>query len=363
MGIRKGTKLDLGPWATSEIDFEETARQVAGLGADAELPDEVRFLAGVVRLVLKRMATDTLNEDPLMPAIFLLNPCSESEIDGNIPKHKPLLDNGLTPVAGRLWFVSPAVVEGTYVDFDCDDDVFFELVNDGLRLGNVPAVIFDPRTTNLEIRYYRDGLSKAEDCDMINLKNTEISMEQVFSLINLVHRNTLVSPDGQPQEGKLWRRNSRHWPAENAEGMIQLYLVVGLKTKFPWCTPRFEQPGISGRLDIQIEVVSPLNRLNVIQLAILELKVLRSFGSTGKSVSKNETLEWVKEGVKQAASYRDDRHAQWAALCCFDMRKEDTGESCFEHVLELAERLDVILKIWFLFASAKEYRDGTTVKI
>jgi len=68
-------------------------------------------------------------------------------------------------------------------------------------------------------------------------------------------------------------------------------------------------------------------------------------------------LDWVESGVKQAFAYGKDRSARATALCCFDMRKEQTGEACFDHVRDTATELAVQLRVWFLFASAEEFRD------
>ncbi len=123
------------------------------------------------------------------------------------------------------------------------------------------------------------------------------------------------------------------------------------------CIVRHEQSIVSGRLDLEIEESDPLDRSQITRHAVLELKVLRSFRSSGAAVRPNETLDWVLAGVKQAASYRREKGARAAALCCFDMRREHSGEQCFNHVRELAVDLETDLTHWFIFSTSERYRD------
>ena len=54
-----GRRNPLGPW--SGTDLVQTARENAGIGADADLPPEVRFIAGVAKLVRRRRAEHGLH--------------------------------------------------------------------------------------------------------------------------------------------------------------------------------------------------------------------------------------------------------------------------------------------------------------
>ncbi len=162
----------------------------------------------------------------------------------------------------------------------------------------------------------------------------------------------------QIHPGKLWQDHEKWWPAKQAEALVQLHLKAGLAGAFLTCTVRHEQTMAEGRLDLQIEERDPLDPGKVTHHAVLELKVLRSFGETGKAYTEQDMLDWIESGVKQAAAYRDNKGARHAVLCCFDMRVEDTKEVCFAHVLDLARRLSVELKRWFLYGSSDLYRDA-----
>ena len=130
----------LGTWANA--DLPGTARTNAGVGTDTGLPKEVRFATGIVKLIRRRMAELGAESVPARPAVFLLEPNARALTPDFEPRRIPMLDNGLTSVAGRLWYVNEAVVSGKYVELDdVEDDSLFRVVTDDLGLGKVPAVI------------------------------------------------------------------------------------------------------------------------------------------------------------------------------------------------------------------------------
>lgn len=353
-----GETVDLGAWAGD--DLADTVRTTFTVGADSDLPDEVRFVAGIAKLVVRCIAQATDGIDSPTPAIFLLAPVPVAAAERFGPKRVPMLDNGLTPVNGRLWFVSPVVVVGSYIELeDYDDDRIFGFVTDELQLGDAPAIVFDPRTRALEVRLYRKGLNYPEEYEASSVGCVDLGLPRILEVVDLIHGRCFITPDAQEQAGLLWHDKAKFIPVENAEKVVQFYLRVGLTTAFPVCTVRTEQHGLPGRLDLEIEESDAVDRSQFIRHAILELKVLRSFWSTGTPVSEEYTRDWVESGVKQAAAYRNERHARAAALCCFDMRCDDTGQDCFRHVIELATTHRVLLKVWFLYASSKQYRDAT----
>ncbi|HEY7291586.1 MAG TPA: hypothetical protein VH583_17245 [Vicinamibacterales bacterium] len=296
--------------------------------------------------------------DPKRPAVFLLEPQGAAIEAGHEPKRVPMLDNGLTPVTGRLWFVTDVVVSGRYLDVqDADDDGLFGIVTDTLHMGDVPAVVYDPRTAIATVRFYPNGLASPDICEIATVHGAEVSLERVLDAVDHVHRTQMVTPEAQPKAAKLWLDGDKWWPAQDAEDRTLVYLKVGLAAAFPTCTVRQEQTGVPGRLDLEIEERDPIDRAKLTRHAVLELKVLRSFRSSGAVVPESENAKWVESGVKQAAAYRDDRSAQAAALCCFDMRRDFSGELCFAQVTDLAIRLNVRLRVWFLFATSKQYRE------
>ena len=352
-------RTTLGSWAGG--DFATTVSQNRGVGVDADLPDENRFVAGVVQLLRRRSAElDRRGEsDDVDIAIFILKPRPPDSIAD--AEREPMIDNGLTRVNGRLWFTAAPVISAHYVDLpDDSDDGRFSYVVDEHDVGSQPALIFDPRTVRPQLRWYPEGLDQPTNMELKPLEGS-VNPGDVFSAINQVYNQCFITPGGLPQGVSLWEDPSHFAVLQNAEALVQSHLKAGLVMRFPFCTVRHEQTQVTGRTDLEIEQPDPLDRSQVTRYAIMELKVLRSFWSTGSTVSETHTKGWITDGVRQAAAYRTEKGFQWSALCCFDMRSDNMGdEASFGHVHEYADSLQVSLKRWFLYSSAAHLRQSMT---
>ena len=347
----------LGRW--SDGDFQQTVARNRGVGADAGLPDENRFLAGVVQLLRRRDAElESLEEaDHCDLAIFVLKP-NPLALGDNVMR-EPMFDNGCAQISGRLWLVSAPVVNGYYIDLpDGNDDGRFRFVTDTHNLGVQPAIIYDPRTVQPSLRWYPNGLGQPDDMELKPLDGV-VEPSDVFGAIDAAYRQCLITPGGLPSGVSIWHDAPKQLPARNAEALLQSHLKAGLVMRFPFCTIRHEQAQPAGRTDLEVEQADPIDRTRVQRHAILELKVLRSYRKSGATVSPAVTANHVAEGVKQAASYRDEKGARWSAVCCFDMRSDDVGEvACFAHVRQSAVDRNVLLRRWFLYASATALRNS-----
>ena len=289
-------------------------------------------------------------------AIFVLNPGPPASLP-NAPR-EPMIDNGLTMVVGRLWFTAASVASAHYVDLpqNASDDDLFSFVTDEHSLGSRPALFFDRRTPSPELRWYPDGLRDPNNVDVKPLVG-DVSADEVFAAIDRLHRECLVTPISLPLGGTLWKNAAKYWPRENVESTIQSHVKISLVSRFPFCTIRHEQTQQTGRNDLEIEQTDPFDNNSLVRHAIIELKVLRSFGSTGSPVSDLETDQSIQEGVQQAAAYRAVKSARWSVLSCFDMRETDAGyDACFAHVRDCASTKDVVLWRWFLYESSASYR-------
>ena len=359
MGSDNDSKTPLGRWADG--DFAATISQYRGVGINADLPDVNRFVSGVVQLLRRRTAElERRGEsDDVDIAIFVLKPRPPDSIT-NV-KREPMVDNGLTKLIGRLWFTAAPVISAHYVELPEDSDHRrFSYVEDEHDLGGQPTLIFDPRTVQPQLRWYPEGLGQPDNMELKAIEGV-VTPDQVFDAISQVYRQCFVTPGGLPQGVSLWHDASQYRPLRNAEALLQSHLKAGLVMSFPFCTVRHEQTQMTGRTDLEIEQPNALDRSIVIRHAVIELKVLRSSWSTGSAVSDAQMKEWIMEGVLQAAAYRMENNFQWSALCCFDMRKDDIGdETCFTHVLECADAREVLLRRWFLYASATDYRKAMT---
>ena len=331
----------LGTWA--DEDFEGTVLEHSGVGSDVDMPDEVRFVAGVVKLLQRRIAEieAEAQSDDTDIAIFVLKPKPPDSVAG--AESQPMVGNGLTKLIGRLWFTAAPVASAHYVDLpeDTNDSGRISYVADVLHLGSLPTLIFDPRTQLPELRWYPEGLNDLNNVEVKHLHG-DVSPVEVFATIDRLYYQCFVTPGTMAPGGNLWRDSAQSQVRQNAEALVQAQIKAGLATRFPFCTIRHEQPQPSGRTDLEIEQPDPRRRGSVTRFGILELKVLRSFGSTGIAVSATQNQEWIRGGVQQAAAYRNEKHAKWSALCCFDMRTVNPGDyECFAHIRDNATAFDV----------------------
>lgn len=360
MATDGGPGAALGPWEGG--DFQSTIDEYGGVSADPDLPDESRFVSGVAKLLLRRQAeaNNLGKSDSNDIAIFVLVHAVPASLRN--AQRVPMFDNGLTMVTGRVWFTAAAVVSARYLELpdEASDDAHFSYVVDCLGLGSQQTVVFDPRPANPELRWYPEGLSEPDVVEQKPLAG-DVTVSEVFEAIERIYQQNLITPISLPPGTGLWINSRLYHPRENAEALVQSYLKIGLTGAFPSCIFRHEQSQPAGRTDLEIFTINPLDGKSSVAYAIIELKVLRSFGSRGAAVSQAYTNSAIEEGVKQAAAYRETKPANWSALCCFDMRKDDLGEdACFFHVRCLATHREVSLKRWFIFASSSAYRDTIT---
>lgn len=346
------------------FEDDELRRTLAanyGAGSDAGLPDDIRFLGGVVRLIRRRLAAATMHKTSA-PAVFILSGGPPTSLPDDSLKRVPMLSNGLTALDSHIWFVGPAVNLGHGLEIPAwaDDEVFASASS--MSVGTRPTIIFEPRTASPEARFYPKGLDATDEYHYLRLGGTTVTMSDVLGVVEHVYRTQLVTPGAQSKVGKLWQNAGKFWVAENAEDIAQMYLRTGLAAAFPSCIIRGEQSQVSGRLDLEVEEPSDADRSVVIRHAILELKVLRGFGSGGAPYPAAKIKAWISEGVDQAEEYRVERGSRASALCCFDMRPKVTGERCFAHVRQNAQTANVTLRVWHIFASAKAYRAFQTTE-
>jgi hypothetical protein len=349
-----GGAPDLGGWNPEELRL--TVHGASAAGSDHDIDAATRFVRGVATVVRRREALDKQAADPKKLSVFLLAPSAPETLD---LAREPMLDAGLTPIAGKLWFVNAPVVTGKARPLGVDDpDGVFRTVTDELGLGDLPAVVVDPRLPKTAVRYYPRGLKDADACEQVRLHCADVDLRQVCEVIERVYDQCLITPDAQPQGNRLWKEASKHRPHVDAEHRIQAFLKPAFAAAFPTCRTYDEFAGTMGRADLHLEEPDPIDREKSTFLVVLELKVLRTCSETGTPYSDGDTKDWVEKGVKQAGSYRKERGHRVAALVCFDMRAQDNGDACFAHVQRLAAQMQVSLRRWYLYASAELCRDA-----
>jgi hypothetical protein len=343
-------------WEVSAL--QETAALFGGSGADAEIPSEARFLRAAARLLRRRTSREGSGEDPTRLAVIVLETLGRDDPFLDPFELVPMLDQGVVPLNSRLWLTNVGVTFGHFLNHELNSAEVFAWVI-GLGLGDKSTIVFDPSVDGGELRFYRNGLA-----DMGEVKSypiayvSAVSYKDVKAVIDLVWLESLASPQHQLNHVSTWKKPSAHWASSNAESVVQSQLRIGLKMAFLFCEVSKEGPVASGRFDLTLSFTDAVTQAKSCY-GVLELKVFRSYGSTGIASSEAETLAAAADGLTQAYSYRDDLGAVWAALCCFDLRKDDDEvEACFSSIRTEAIAHDVSLSRWRLFNTVKAFREA-----
>jgi hypothetical protein len=349
-----GEPLPLGPWEPERAQL--AAASVAQRGDAADLPEDVRFTANVARLINLREANASAEFD--RPAAFVLVPPQKYEEVRTGRTHERLLHTGARRLTGRIHFVMAAATSSVVEEYIGGDEALFERLK-ALGVGETPTLVYVPQKPNSSLSYYRQGTQSDESLANIPLTSSAVTFQAIEDTLHAVYEQELATPDNTGPS-KIWKDAAEGLPADLAERRVQQLIRVGLIGRFgAICSIRQEQPAKVGRTDV--EVVEDRGRPPgvCIHHAVLELKVLRSRGETGSSVSENETHTHINSGVNQAHAYGHDKNTLHKMLCCFDMRDENEGDQkCFAHVQATAANLQVALRRWFLFRDSNSYRDA-----
>jgi hypothetical protein len=324
-----------------------------GAGSDADASDSIRFQRGVVKVVRRRRARHGVDAETA-PSVFFL--CSRPEsISESDTSEEPMLDNGRAELGQRLWFVGPPCASGVCHELaEWADAAVFTLAIEKLGLGDVPAVVVDPRDERLELRWYSAGLRMRDTYEPLHVGGERIDIDHIVETIGRIYKHSLLTPTALGRGRRAWKNATKFWVSDEAEYIIEGCLQSSLAEAYPSCDVRKEQDMPVGRSDLEIHEADFDESGGWTSHAVLELKVLRSYRSTGTAVSRAETAEHVREGVLQAYEYRDHKRAEAGALCCFDMRR--VHEDCFAVVQQLAHDQAVRLASWPMFNSPKAYR-------
>src|SRR5674476_1163293 len=78
-----------------------------GVGADSALSPDLRFERAVA-LLAKRRFVHRLEEAASHPIIFIQHAHAPVEDFGRTVSRVPMIDNGLTPIGGHIWFMNAA---------------------------------------------------------------------------------------------------------------------------------------------------------------------------------------------------------------------------------------------------------------
>ena len=261
-------------------------------------------------------------------------------------------------VTGRVWVSNEATTNGHFLEHSKDDATLVSYVVDELGLGDYATVVFHPDPGGGELRFYPSGLSDLGNVTKWPLGAlAAITMDDVLRTIDRLHADVLISPNNQTTNSSTWIDSSRWYPVKHAEAAIQSSLRIALKFAFPLIDVQQELDVYHGRFDLAVRIREPSSQ-SFHWLGVLELKVVKSFTSTGSPHPDSLNRAEILKGVRQAFEYRGDLPADWAVLCCFDMRKDDdSSESCFDEARGLAAANNVTMRRWRMVNSADALRN------
>ncbi|WP_363799847.1 hypothetical protein ABU614_06980 [Lysobacter firmicutimachus] len=347
---------DLGAWNQDLATIANTP--LSGRGSDSDATPLVRFQRAVMQLVVRREKQPTAEYDS--HAAFVLLPRDWS---GQLPSQavrQPLLHVGQTKLTSFIHFVNVGANGHSLAYKGSDGDMMDALHASGVE--SLPTIVYSPQLGKSMLSFYRHGVVNAASVDVRNVNDIQPNVDTITEVINLIYKGELITP-AQSQNFNVWEDAAKGWAHEDAEARVQKAVQLGLIGAFRLCSIRPEQTGKDGRTDLEIVEDFDGEANHVVHHAVLEMKVLRQKGSTGKNYTDASIAEHMDEGLKQAHSYGDGRNFRDRMLCCFDMREENSGASkVFAPLESSALKLGVVLRYWFLYRSPEHWRDCKVAK-
>lgn len=347
--------MDNGAWAVDEAKLK--AVWLTGKGSDTDLPESLRFLIAVRRMVLARERVPDVEFD--RPAAMVLVPPTFYEAPPPGLVRQPFLNAGNYPLTGQVHYLGVAAT-GQSRDYIGDDGALVDaLVAD--HASAFPTVIYLPKAGgHSKLSWYPQGVAMYENVQVYPVAADAPTPELIKQVIDGVYEGELKTPDQVPARFSPWQDPAKGWASRNAEECVQHAVRLGLYGRFsPHCRIKAEQPDKDGRTDIEIVGdfgVAPGTQINY---AVLEMKVLREYGSTGNPYSSAQIAEHIRGGLEQASTYGNDRHFKERLLCCFDMRPTNAGATTvFAAIHDDAAKLSVHLCLWHLYRSSAHYREA-----
>lgn len=342
----------VGRGAWSNDDQSATAR-----AAWSSLPDTIdeasdidRAARAFAQALQKRKLKPTT--DPETPTIVLVSP--EWRTLGKTLNGKlvPEVDDGSCQLSGYL-FVVPANLGAAYrVELLSDDlGATFEWIEDILDLGGVPALVLNPGAALPELRIYSQGLSKPKQ-KSAPLYFAELDISVLDLLLAKFWAEIVCVPGGGRKCERLWNDPDKFGPVPRPERVVQNEMYRYLRISLPSLTVKEEENVPLGRLDIRLSGRVGSDFYTWVNHAVIELKALTK-GNRKLPFTDNKTIKMqIKEGVVQAASYRQPpQPSRIAMLACYDMRPHAglRKDTCLSHVRPLAKSKQVELRRWPLF--------------
>lgn len=338
-------------------ELAEYSKTTVGPPGIANVSPEVQFVTHVAELVTHRTKAGEAGEF----AIFLL--CErvrkyEQHCSG---ASMPFLRNGHDPILGFVWIASAPLGDTRKTKIVAKDagHAFTEI--SGGELASLPAIFVDWKSNPPKAAFYPEGLQTPENMFSIDLSGNRITENDMKTALDHFYQKRFAAPQLVSEGGgtRIWKAAARGIPEELVEGRIQGRLIDTLQSRFPHHNLRGEAVVAEGRADVIVwkktldAYGDPVARNDW----VLELKALREKTTTDNPVSNTTCRNAVSEGLSQVVRYRNKVPALNAAVCCYDMRKENEGDAnCFKPIKKEALDQNVHTWRWYLYRSARQLR-------
>ena len=342
----------LGAWESERELIEQPI--VSGRGSDDGASDLLRFRRAVQQVVLRREKHSDAEYD--RPAAFILTSAEWFERAPSNLHREPLLNTGHRKLTGQMHFVSK-VVTGWSHKYDGEDADLFDNI-ESAGADTYPTLVYAPKLGLSTLSWYPCGTVDDSLVEVIDVYAEAPTPDRIIEAITVTHKNELITPDQVSKDCQVWVNAGQGWARKEAEALVQRAVRLTLLGAFPQCSVRAEQPGKEGRTDLEI-IEDYQNNISsqIIHHAMLEMKVLREKGSTGKPYPETKITKHIYDGLEQAHTYGKERNFNERLLCCFDMRAVNLGyDAVFDSIKDDAKKLDVYLGHWFLYRSSKHLR-------
>lgn len=342
------------PVSLGGVDESEIAATAAVVGVPGDAGSSL--ITKFIRRVAGLVATRQTRGETGQYAVFLQSEAVTEHLKKCKYVEVPTLVNGIEPVSDRVFLSSPNLMSSFRLCLNWTDDASLFAAIRTAGLGGVPALVVDFRSGVPIGLFYKLGLDDTSSGEEIALDELPITPEQLKKVLDRFYAASLRTPllIRDANAAKVWNDSSKGIPESRPEEIIQGRLADALRSAFPNHESRGEQETEEGRADIVIskKTLSKNNEPALVSEWVLELKALADMTSTGKP-STTDIPGAVRKGLEQAISYKALNGSLKAAVCCYDMRKADEGDTaCFTHVATDAATHGVPLWRWYLFRSA-----------
>lgn len=314
-----------------------------------------RFAQAVHTLAEKRAQKGWPKEGTADMAVFVLvdYPRREGQAHGGTPFADPIAQG--TPLLGHLFFSNADASHGHFIPVPTDAGAVVDWLEEN-ELADCPIVTVYRNEKEVVTR--RRGVHDSVRRDAIRDREPSATVEQLLEALDLYHRKQVVTPAECP--GGVWNRAGRYIPGPEPEKSIQQALRFALNYWFRGVVrAEAEDRTNIGRIDVRLLKKEASGGLAY--WVILELKVIKSYTSTGTSVGDSANVEAIVKGVKQAGAYRANRDAEEGMLEVYDLRQDKAADLTTRQEVTVAAakyspppRIDV----WAMYGSSEDARNA-----